>query len=53
MAPPLREEAEEFINGWRDWQELKALPSFIGQFKFCPVDETCVEGIHAQVERRV
>ena len=40
MAPPLRQEAEEFINGWRDWPELKALPSFIMQFRFCPVDET-------------
>ena len=53
MASPLREEAEEFINGWRDWQELRALPSFIGQFRFCPVDETVVEGIHAMIERRV
>ena len=51
--PLLREEAAEFINGWRDWHELKALPPFIGQFKFCPVDETVIEGVHASVERRV
>ena len=50
---PVRQEAEEYINGWRAWEELKALPSFLSQFQFCPVDETVVEGIHASLEREV
>ena len=50
---PVRQEAAEYVNGWRTWEELVALPSFLGQFKFCPVDETVVEGMHGSLERKV
>ena len=48
---PLSTRAEDYLTGWATIDDVPELAVFMAQFRWIPVDETIVEGLHAVLER--